>query len=98
MEYILPGYSFPFITSEDYTKKSSSFPDEQKFNVSNFPFVNYMVLSVAMKFFLFAVFVLFFVAVPFYLLNALVMPALTSMKQTYSHAGAIAQQVANQKY
>jgi hypothetical protein len=47
-----------------------------------------------MKFILLSVFLVFFVAMPMYLLNTFVMPELNSMEYTYSHASDIANQAA----
>jgi hypothetical protein len=47
-----------------------------------------------MKIILLSVFVFFFVAVPFYILESVVMPGLDSLQQTYAHADDIAEQVA----
>lgn len=54
-----------------------------------------MVLFAVMKFILLGVFVTFFVALPMYLLNSLVMPELSGLKQTYSQASNIAVQSAS---
>lgn len=43
-----------------------------------------------MKFILYAVFVIFFVALPMYILNTLVMPDMQSLQQTYTHANDLA--------
>lgn len=47
-----------------------------------------------MRFILLSVFIFFFVALPMYLLNTLVMPELNALQQTYAHAGEIADRAA----
>lgn len=47
-----------------------------------------------MKFIFLGVFVFFFVYMPMKLLDTLVLPQLTSLEQTYAHAGDIAEQAA----
>jgi hypothetical protein len=47
-----------------------------------------------MKYMLLGLFIFFFVILPMYALNSLVMPELDSLKQTYSNADATAQQLA----
>lgn len=47
-----------------------------------------------MKFLLVGVFVGFFVALPVYLLNTLVMPELNALQYTYAHAGQLADKAA----
>ena len=60
-----------------------------------FSFGNHLVIMGEMRVVVFSVFVFFFVGTPLYLLNALVMPELMSLQNTYSHADAIAQKVAS---
>ena len=50
-----------------------------------------------MRLILYGVFVFFFVAVPMYLLYALVMPELNALKQTYSHDDQIVQALVTQR-
>lgn len=47
-----------------------------------------------MRFMLLGIFVFFFVIIPMYLLNTLVMPELQSLKQTYARADTVAQRLA----
>ena len=46
-----------------------------------------------MKLVLLAVFVFFFVVLPMYMLNALLLPELNALRQTYANAGQTADQV-----
>lgn len=47
-----------------------------------------------MRFILLGIFVFFFVALPVYALNTLVMPELNSLQYAYAHAGEIADRAA----
>ena len=48
-----------------------------------------------MKLLLLGIFVFFFVVVPMFLLDHMVMPAIDSLQNTYAHADVMAQQIAN---
>jgi hypothetical protein len=65
--------------------------------MSNFYPVKYLVKLAAMKFLLLGVFVFFFVYIPLYLLNSLVMPDLNGLEQSYSHQGQTVQQLFPQR-
>lgn len=49
-----------------------------------------------MRWMLLSIFVFFFVGLPLYYLNSVVMPDLQSLKQVYGNAGATASAVASQ--
>jgi hypothetical protein len=81
-------------TRGDYTKKLAIMPVFDDLKREQFSDELATGMIELMKYMLLGLFVFFFVILPMYALNSLVMPGLESLKQTYSNADATAQQLA----
>ena len=69
-------------------------PRASRLGISNFYLLAALLLSAAMKYIFVAIFVFFFVGLPMYVLNNMVMPQLAQLQQTYAHAGQMADRIA----